>query len=779
MKSTIGSVKMKKESVNYSHIAFSSNLSIPARNAKIIDLSEGYDRKTKQISERISNIIKLIHKTDPLQLMNFLVTTEYFSNILMGSEIEYESEQILQNRAIEYIQSLLVSSGVTQEKIVIDRTKQEGYFHQIQSETIDLYSAIQEWYFYWSAYAEKELELDIEDISYIVESQMFSQVRGNRFQFQVEEHFRTLFTPLDGLLKENYNISANEVIEGLFAIEYSLSQGRGDAISKIQDMMMNPNLNFDNLDQETKDTGRFLIDSMFGSASNDIEKITNWPKNFIKQLSLSLGEYNHFSHMDFEFWPILSLPIQKKPFIEIDGKYYCFAYYNLFDNIYRILQKLLFETNVSNKDAWERIQKETSENAIADIFNNLLPGCKTFRDNYYPEKESLKRMNENDILIKYENSLFIVEVKAGSFSPVPAIINYRSHLNSYKSLVEKADQQCQRTLAYLKRKNNSPIYDKDKQLKETFQMDQYDYIYTFCVTIDDFNEFAAKAEKLNKINITTGTIVISIEDLRTYKDYFKSPFIFLNFLENRKNATQVEALRLTDELDHLGMYIYHNMYPKTISGSKKNTVIQAWGYRQELDEYFMSLWSDEIKERPEIKIDLLRLQLLYLLSEKKLDNKLTFSNFLLDFSTEGAQQFSDSILYLQNRQSQLKRMIPSIAAGEDCRYVIFIKQPEIEAYPFEGMLKYCDGMLAYGKFPKLLLIYINADLKGNFTDLWFEERKKENIPSEKMVSLTEYGKETFETRFKTVLNSSGKKKLGRNDRCPCGSGLKYKKCCGR
>ena len=24
-----------------------------------------------------------------------------------------------------------------------------------------------------------------------------------------------------------------------------------------------------------------------------------------------------------------------------------------------------------------------------------------------------------------------------------------------------------------------------------------------------------------------------------------------------------------------------------------------------------------------------------------------------------------------------------------------------------------------------------------------------------------------------------KKKIGRNDPCPCGSGLKYKKCCGR
>lgn len=100
-------------------------------------------------------------------------------------------------------------------------------------------------------------------------------------------------------------------------------------------------------------------------------------------------------------------------------------------------------------------------------------------------------------------------------------------------------------------------------------MDSYDYIYSMCITIDDFNEFAAKAEKLNSINIEAGTIVMSIEDLRTYKDYFESPFIFLNYLENRKNATQIASLRLTDELDHLGMYIEHNMYPKTMSGGKK------------------------------------------------------------------------------------------------------------------------------------------------------------------------------------------------------------------
>jgi preprotein translocase subunit SecA len=34
-----------------------------------------------------------------------------------------------------------------------------------------------------------------------------------------------------------------------------------------------------------------------------------------------------------------------------------------------------------------------------------------------------------------------------------------------------------------------------------------------------------------------------------------------------------------------------------------------------------------------------------------------------------------------------------------------------------------------------------------------------------------------EARRRTMI--SGKKDIGRNDPCPCGSGRKYKKCCGR
>lgn len=37
--------------------------------------------------------------------------------------------------------------------------------------------------------------------------------------------------------------------------------------------------------------------------------------------------------------------------------------------------------------------------------------------------------------------------------------------------------------------------------------------------------------------------------------------------------------------------------------------------------------------------------------------------------------------------------------------------------------------------------------------------------------------QNISTAQKTVVNSS--KKIGRNDPCPCGSGLKYKNCCGK
>lgn len=39
-----------------------------------------------------------------------------------------------------------------------------------------------------------------------------------------------------------------------------------------------------------------------------------------------------------------------------------------------------------------------------------------------------------------------------------------------------------------------------------------------CVTVDNFNEFAAKAEKLSFIKMQSDAIALSIDDLRVYSE---------------------------------------------------------------------------------------------------------------------------------------------------------------------------------------------------------------------------------------------------------------------
>lgn len=71
------------------------------------------------------------------------------------------------------------------------------------------------------------------------------------------------------------------------------------------------------------------------------------------------------------------------------------------------------------------------------------------------------------------------------------------------------------------------------------------------------------------------------------------------------------------------------------------------------------------------------------------------------------------------------------------------------------------------------LIYIPVDLQNNDPEMW-------NLAKE---YVNEYEKNEEYKKRKLQLFSSYEfpfvsKKIGRNDPCPCGSGKKYKKCCG-
>ena len=137
---------------------------------------------------------------------------------------------------------------------------------------------------------------------------------------------------------------------------------------------------------------------------------------------------------------------------------------------------------------------------VANVFSEMLPDCVVYRDNYYPKNKSLKNLKENDIIISFANVLFIVEVKAGSFVYTPPITDFDNHIVSYKNLIEKADHQCKNTYDYLMANDNAIIYNQDGSIKAQIDMTKVDDVFMFSVTVDNINDFAARAKKLNFLN---------------------------------------------------------------------------------------------------------------------------------------------------------------------------------------------------------------------------------------------------------------------------------------
>ncbi len=85
----------------------------------------------------------------------------------------------------------------------------------------------------------------------------------------------------------------------------------------------------------------------------------------------------------------------------------------------------------------------------------------------------------------------------------------------------------------------------------------------------------------------------------------------------------------------------------------------------------------------------------------------------------------------------------------------------LQAYALEG----------YEIFDKM-----QDNIDANITNLLMRVEIKQNIaPTKKKEVLTNDGKETLKQAPKVNEN----KKIGRNDPCPCGSGKKYKQCCGK
>lgn len=765
-------------------------------------LAQNYEKNVNDINCLVSEIKELISECNPLELLKYGYNNFFISQLGVLSEIQSSDEQVYMAREIEYIQSVLVSnknSWCDSKKNVCN----DDNFRIISMKIRSLYKLTLKHLLYHTAYLKEKYneEFDYDKEEFLFEAQMSMFIRGDRYSVYEIPHIRELLEPHNDEFLKLYNISVDEIINGLENIKVSLSRGIGNIFSELKNIMnvfevfsenevddqekyedsedlMKKFHEYISRDSDLSKIREDICSGLAGYGLFDLNRITNWTEEFMNDLSFEINENDKFYNNDkYSGWPLIELPVSERPFIKVDNKFYCFDYYNLFDNFYRVIQKTLKRRDSSYSQEWAKRQMDVTEHMVANLFKKILPGCKVYTSNYYPKNKSLKQCAENDIMVIYDDNLIIAEVKAGSYTYRSPILDVESHIKSLKTLVEVADGQAERTLNYLKSNETVKLYDNNKMEKFSITLSDFNEVTLMCITLDNFNEFASKIEKMNFLSLNKKTIAISIDDFRVYSDYFDSPLIFLHYLKQRKLATQNKSLYLNDELDHLGMYIEHNMYVNTFKDDELCR-IQMHGYRQLIDEYFNSLGNEflEVKKPIQVMPDELK-KIIDFIDKSQLKGRDKLASFLLNFSSDTRINLIEMIKKVLIRQKEIGRMLALNLFGET-PVCIFCHQKGVSNMTLESTRDYTLATMLEVKECERLELNLMYNEQDDIEDIRFKFYSLKDINDESRAELIELGHKYAKSRVQSYKNQEKIKKIGRNDPCPCGSGKKYKKCHG-
>lgn len=201
------------------------------------------------------------------------------------------------------------------------------------------------------------------------------------------------------------------------------------------------------------------------------------------------------------------------------------------------------------------------------------------------------------------------------------------------------------------------------------------------------------------------------------------------------------------------------------------------GYREELDKFLSSIHVGIHYEKPIQFIPDKIVKILNIVISKK-ENVTLFSNFLLDLSAESREAFNESISNLARRERGLGRMLPAMSFM-DCSYALFVEVPDITLYPKESRDEYILANLAQNERKECWSITIALNKEDNIIDVHYRLFTQSDISDSQRDKLKAFGKEIVERRTEQFLVQNNKKKIYPNEPCICGSGKKYKRCCGR
>ncbi|SDG17492.1 YecA family protein [Thalassobaculum litoreum] len=647
---------------------------------------------------------------------------------------------------------------------------------------------------------------DTADIEFHAKS-TWVMLRGHRYQVLEGEFYRYVLTPHNDVLKEVYDICAADIAEGFQAMADATRSGHADAIIEmmkqfeaakafavaqgkplgdVMEAWVAAN------EKQSRAAG-WAMDDMFRGGVANVSRHTRLPATLLEDLAYQRGEETEFfAAGDFAGTPYRTLPARKKPLIQLGSDYYAIDPCFTRDSGYRALLYNLLRRKPDYKKAFEDRQKAMSEAAFADILAAQLPGATVFQEVYYKDPAS-KQWSENDTLILVDDVLFLVEAKAGAAATIASpALDFDRHAQSVQDLVLKAYKQCERFFNYLNSADEVPLYHLVNGKYEEcgrVRRSHYRVMVPVGLTVESFAPFSTYCKELPQVEPLLGRhafVSLSIDELFVLKRLLPTPGEFVHYMEVRQAVAGMRHSLLFDEFDHLGAYLKKNRFDHDIAeqmkGGKVNMLI--WGGMSDIVDRTFEGEDWETRPLPTQDFPDEVLKLLGALNTTRARGWLSAESHIRDFGDEGRSNLAKMLADLRQTLDQHPARY-FILAGEGEPLLVWLQQQDHQI----DWTRVNDKASAAGLAVKASnIIGIVAEVSADGTYHRAQpfavhvptERTPENAHIyEDAARMAQPTRSVNFNHQKRVLPPVKAKRPGRNDPCPCGSGIKYKKCHGR
>lgn len=760
-------------------------------------MAASYPQIVEKVDTLVAAIAARVARLPPIRLLH-RGWWEHSAVVLMGENDPAAQSEAL--RMIDYIQSVIVSVPPTPDDVE-DVSEEE--WQSLRSDVSALFETLTHSYqVAATAYRRNlipEFNMGLEEFQVRAEM-MWMNVRGQRYHLHERQALIDTITPHSDVLERLFGIGAAALVSELDKILAKLTGGLQELFTDLEDVrdrtidrMVEVSgeeefESFDEIrdkvfeDEELRDANMRIAGGLLGYDLFDVERNTFIPRALLHELSYEPGEETEFfAPGPLAGWPLRVWPVMKRPFVRLDGRVYCFDMFSLFDNFYRVLQRAIFRLAPGYKPIWNERQQAVSEALPFNYFERLLPGATAYRPVYYRWKvgDGPAQWHEADGLLVYDDHLFVIEVKAGAFTYTSPATDLPAHIASLRNLIINPARQGGRLVDYLESADEVTIHDAEHREIGRLRRKDFRHITICAITLDPFTELAARARHLGKVGIDVGDRPIwalSVDDLRAYADLFEDPLTFLHYVEQRIAAGRSELIELTDELDHLGMYLIENNYARYALELRGNADARLSfdGYRTDINAYFSSVLQGDLPERPKQKMPERISELVRILNGSAKPGRSMVASFLLDAAGDHRENIARMIDDGLADHHNLGRARPFSSYGEHA-FTLFTWSPLVPRNPAIA-LEFTRNVVGQTAEADRLLIEVETDAGGAITDVHWNLVSLEGLSSADTARHREAGRQLGRRR---VEMARARGKIGVNQQCPCGSGKKYKRCHGQ